>query len=299
MSTAQLAQQWTVLSLLEWGSSYLSGKGFDEARLTVDLLLAHVLHVKRLDLYLQFDRPLTADELAGFKQLFRRRLGHEPLQYILGETEFMGLAITVNSSVLIPRPETELLAERALEACAAMTVPSLRILDVGTGSGNIAVVLGSRLPQAQIVAIDTSALALETARENIARHGLRNVEIDQVDIFGEGLGNRRFHLIVSNPPYVSRSEFEALQPEIRDFEPRIATTDDGDGLSFYRRIVGLSDSLLFPGGALMFEVGHGQSEAVSGLMRAAGLSRREWFQDDAGILRVVRGWMGGPATEGA
>ncbi len=180
-----------------------------------------------------------------------------------------------------------------------MTVPSPRILDVGTGSGNIAVVLGSRLPQAQILAIDTSTRALETARENIARHGLRNVEMDQVDIFGDGLGNRRFHLIVSNPPYVSRSEFEGLQPEIRDFEPRIATTDDGDGLSFYRRIVGLSDSLLYPGGALMFEVGHGQSEAVSGLMLAAGLSRIEWFQDDAGILRVVRGWMGGPAPEEA
>jgi release factor glutamine methyltransferase len=284
------SQRWNVLSLLEWGADYLRVRGFDEARLTVDLLLAHVLRLERMNLYLQFDRPLTPSELQEFKSLFKRRLDHEPLQYIVGETSFMGLPLFVDRTVLIPRPETEILVERALETLRLLAVPAPVLLDVGTGSGNIAVALGSSMPQATVVSIDASEEALQTAARNIARHALTNVTLQKADVFSDMIAGRRFHLVVSNPPYVSAEDFDGLQAEVRDFEPRIATTDGGDGYRFLMRLCSLAPHLLESGGALLMEIGYSQRERVEGMMGEAQLLGIQAFNDYAGIPRVVRGW---------
>jgi release factor glutamine methyltransferase len=278
---------WTVLGLIEWATGYLADRGFDECRLHAELLLGHVLKLPRLNLYLQFDRTLEPSELSAFKQLFRRRLSHEPLQYILGETEFMGLSIHVDSTVLIPRPETELLVERALAAVTSAGLDTPCILDVGTGSANIAIALAHFLPSATILAVDVSPDSLATAAANIARHGFSNIELLRLDILKETPGDRQFDLIVSNPPYISIEEFPVLQEEIRRYEPAIATTDGRDGLVFHRRLAEISRSHLCARGSLIVEIGHGQADAVRELMHAAGLEEVEVTSDFSQIPRIA------------
>jgi release factor glutamine methyltransferase len=280
-------KNWTVLSLIEWGTQYLAGNGFDEARLHVELLLGRVLSLPRLSLYLQFDRVLAPAELSLFKELFKRRLAHEPLQYILGETEFMGLRIAVDPSVLIPRPETEILVEKAIECAKSRSDGSVDILDVGTGSGNIAVALSRFLPSSRILSVDASSEALAMAERNIRQHGCQNVQLRQLDILMEDPRNQLFDLIVSNPPYVSADEFGQLQVEVRDFEPRRATTDGGDGYVFHRRLAQMGMSHLRPGGWLLVEIGFGQSERVRDLFRSAGLAGVDIVPDFSQIARIA------------
>jgi release factor glutamine methyltransferase len=276
---------WTVLSLLDWGDRYLRERGLDESRLHTELLLAHVLGLTRLELYLQFDRPLTGEDLAAFKVLFKRRLAREPLQYILGRTEFMGFPIAVDRRVLIPRPETELLVEAAVQVLKERGGEG-EVLEVGTGSGNIAVALGRFLPGAAILSIDVSSEALAVAAQNIGANGVTNVTLKQGDIRRESFGPDRFDLIISNPPYVAREELE--EPEVRDHEPLIATTDGGDGLSFFPLLFDIAGASLRKGGWLLMEIGHGQGEAVLRLARERGFPGGEVRPDYAGIPRVFR-----------
>ena len=288
-TSSSAPQTWTVLSLVEWAARHLADQGFDEARLHVELLLAHVLHLKRLDLYLQFDRPLLPIELAAFKSLFKRRLTHEPLQYITGETEFMGLPLFVDKSVLIPRPETELLVEKAIERLAALTLASPDILDVGTGSGNIAIALAHFVPQSRVLAMDISPAALATAGRNIERNAVQNVSLVEADIFGSMPSDIPFDMILSNPPYVSLEEYAGLQPEVKDFEPRNASTDEGDGLRYIRTIATLASRQLKAQGSLLLEIGFGQADDALEIVSGAGLSQVQVFPDVAGIPRVILG----------
>jgi release factor glutamine methyltransferase len=280
-------RQWTVLELLEWTAGHLSERGFDEARLTVDLLLAHVLRLRRLDLYLQFDRVLLPDELAAFRGMYERRLTHEPLQYILGETEFMGLKLKLGRAALIPRPETEQLVEHAVAASAGLGKEDLQILDVGTGSGNVALALAQRLPGARVTSIDNSSEALLLAARNAADNRITGVTFLEADIFGSLMDDRVFDLIVSNPPYVSAGEYACLEPEVRDFEPRLALTDGGDGLRFHRRIADRARALLRQGGLVFVEVGYNQAEAVREIFERQGLGNIVIHRDFAEIKRVV------------
>lgn len=286
-SRTDSAQRWTVLSLLQWGSDYLKAKGLDEPRLTVDLLLAHVLSLPRLNLYLQFDRPLSADELSRFKSLFKRRLTREPLQYIIGETEFMGLRVRVTPDVLVPRPETELLAERAIEDLKNRSAGARNVLEIGTGSGNLVLAIARFVPDARVLSIDVSEAALAVARENLRAHAIEMVELAAMDVFSDRLDGRTFDVIVSNPPYISLAEFAELQPEVRDFEPRLATTDGADGLRVIRRIIELAGNALRPGGSLLLEVAYDQSRPVTALLAQRGLGAVRWYDDHAGIPRVV------------
>ena len=278
---------WTVLSLLAWAGDHLADKGFDESRLHAELLLAHVLGVSRLDLYLQFDRPLIPDELGRFTTLFRRRLGREPLQYILGETEFMGCRLGVDRNVLIPRPETEQLVEEALALARRSAGARAEILDVGTGSGNIAIALARLLPDALITSIDVSPGALAVARRNAERNGTPNIIFEESDLFGECLPGRSFTMIVANPPYVTAEEYAGLQEEVRDFEPRIAVTDGGDGLRFIRRIARLAAERLTPGGALCMEIAWNQGGSAAAIVGEAGLGNVLVKPDYAGHSRMV------------
>lgn len=254
----------------------------------VELMLAHVLGLKRLDLYLQFDRPLTPEERGTFRPLFERRLKHEPLQYILGQTEFMGLALAVNRSVLIPRPETEVLVERALEILKEHTSHPAAVLEIGTGSGNIAVALGVLAPNSTIVSIDNSAEALKVAAENVARHLLTNVTLMEADVFRDLLPGETYDMVISNPPYVSWEEFQMLQPEVREFEPANAVTDNASGMTVISRIARIASSRLRPGGVLLMELGYGQSERVREAVEASGLTAIELIPDFARIPRVIQ-----------
>jgi release factor glutamine methyltransferase len=284
------SRTWTVLSLIEWSQSHLQEHGFDEARLHAELLLAHVLGLVRLDLYLQFDRLLTPAELAAYRALFKRRLTHEPLQYILGETAFMGLTMFVERGVLIPRPETELLVELALQIINKKEGGGrAQVLDIGTGSGNIAVALGHHAPGAQIIGIDVSPEAIAVAARNVERHKLGNVGLQVLDVFSGLFAGRDLDLIVSNPPYISREQFTTLEPEVRDFEPRGALTDDGDGMVFHRRLAPLTLELLRSGGEVLFEIGFGQDTDVARLLTGCGYNAVRVTRDYAGIPRVVHG----------
>lgn len=279
---------WTVLSLLQWATEHLKQKGIDEARLTVELLLAHTLNLTRFALYTNFDRPMSPDELAAFKSLFKRRLTHEPLQYILGETEFMGLKLSIDRRALIPRPETEILVEEALKVARGMTGDKIRILDIGTGSGNIPVALAHFLPHAAITSVDVSAGALELAAGNIRRHNLTNVTLRHSDIFADSFTGQSFNMVVSNPPYVSVAEFQMLQPEVKNFEPGIATTDGADGLTFIRHIGALAKEMLLPGGMLLMEIAFNQAPLTEAILKSSGYNSVTFVQDYAGIQRIVK-----------
>ncbi len=280
--------QWTILSLIDWSTTYLETRGFDEARLHVELLLSHLLGIPRITLYTSFDRPLTQEELRTFKILFRRRLTHEPLQYIIGETEFMGMKFFVDRNVLIPRPETEVLVEKVIETLRELDMTNPSILDIGTGSGNVALALARAFPGAQVMAVDKSKDALQVAARNMSRHRITTVSLMEADVFSDFLPDRKFDLIASNPPYISGEEFAGLPPEIRDHEPRMATCDEGDGYRVLDRIAERARSMLNSGGFLFMEIGYSQSEHVLATLTHAGYVSVNLFNDYSGVPRVVR-----------
>jgi len=285
-------QGWTLLRMIQWSSDYLATRGFENSRLLSERLLAHVLELRRVDLYLQFDRPLTPAELAHYKQLFLRLVAHEPLQYLLGETEFMSLPFAVGPGVLIPRPETELLVEKALERARAVAAREgmVRIIDLGTGTGCIAVSLAKNVPEASLVAVDLSAAALEWAERNSAAHGVSSrVELVEHDFRNSPLSAWRwgFDLAVSNPPYIRSGDWAGLAAEIRDHEPREALLGGEDGLDAYRNLAQILPMLLKTGGEALIEFGDGMSAAVVEIFKQAGFAGAEVFRDLAGKERLV------------
>jgi release factor glutamine methyltransferase len=284
---------WTIRSLMKFAIDHLQRRGFDEARLNVELLLSHALQCQRIELYTNFDKPLAPEELKAFRSLYERRLNREPVQYIVGMASFMGMQFNVDSRVLIPRPETETLVEQAMLLCKrAEPGQPLAIIEVGTGSGNIAIALAKFIKQAKLWTIDVSAEALALARENAERHGvLDRIVFERMDAFEpvDQLLLRRFDMLVSNPPYVSAGEWEELQQEVRRFEPRVAVSDWKDGYEFYRRLVELAPYLLRDQGTMFVEVGYGQAETVARMMKDAHFAQVEVIPDLQDIPRVVFG----------
>lgn len=292
--TRTKTRSWRIIDLLDRATEHLKEKGIDSPRLNAERLLAHVLDLERVDLYLQFDRPLIPQEVHGFKEQLRRRLRREPLQYILGQVEFLGLRFRVTPAVLIPRPETEVLVEEVLGLAQRRfgSSPSIRILDVGTGSGNIAVSLARELANARVTALDISGDALGVARENASYHNAHSrvefVQADFVDFARQAAGEgRRFEVIVSNPPYVASEELEHLDPEIRRYEPRLALVAEEDVLSCFRQLSLWAPRLLQRPGFVAVEAGYGQAASVTELFRREGFSMLEIQRDLAGIERVI------------
>lgn len=284
---------WTIRSLMKFAIDHLQRRGIDEARLNVELLLSHALQCQRIELYTNFDKPLSADELKAFRSLYERRLNREPVQYIVGGVSFMGMQFKVDSRVLIPRPETETLVEQAMLVCQkASPGQPLSIMEVGTGSGNIAISLAKFVKGAKLWTIDVSEEALALARENAEYHGVSDkIVFERMDAFEpvDQLLLRRFDLLVSNPPYVSAGEWEDLQQEVRRFEPRVAVSDWKDGLEFYRRLVELAPYLLRDQGTMVVEVGYGQAETVARMLSDARYGEVEIIPDLQRIPRVVKG----------
>ena len=258
----------TVLDVIQRSTDFLAKKGVDSPRLQVELLLAHVLHQPRLKLYLDFERALSEPELAQVRELVQRRAQREPLQHIIGTTSFCGLELAVNKNVLVPRPETELLAETGwnfLKSLPASAAPPTA-LDFGTGSGCLAIALAVNFPATQVTAIDVSPEALAVARQNAANHQVDSrITFHCGDGFAPLPAGQFFGLIVANPPYIPGPEIAALEPEVRDFDPRLALDGGADGLDFYRRLSGEAPRFLAPDGRIMLELGDGQAGPVKKL----------------------------------
>ena len=277
---------WTALELRRWGEGYFAEKLIDSPRLTMELMLCHILRYSRLELYLHYDKPLTKAELSALKAMIARRAKREPLQYILGETEFYGLPFAVDSSALIPRPETEFLVEAALEYLVQATQP-LSVLDIGTGSGCIALTIAKKSPESRVVAMDISEAALALAAKNQSALGIENCELVKRDIFREITVKKPFDVIVSNPPYISTESMTELEPELLRHEPHIALTDGGDGLRFYRRFAEVFPSILARDGMFFVEIGYGQAAEVLAIFADDYLCTLE--NDLAGIPRIITG----------
>lgn len=256
----------TVLEVIRKSADYLAKKGVESPRLQAELLLAHTLKMPRMKLYLDFERVLTEAELAPLRERVRRRGSREPLQHIVGNVSFCGIEIAVNPHVLIPRPETELLAERGwkfLQSLAAAGVAEPAALDFGTGSGCLAVALAVQCPSSRILAADISAETLRTASANAEAHGAASrICFFQSDGLVPLADKGPFHLVISNPPYIPTTEITSLEPEVRDFDPRTALDGGPDGLDFYRQIAAEVPALLAPGGRCMLEFGDGQADAL-------------------------------------
>jgi len=282
----------TVLSALRWAADVLKRGRIDESRLSAELLLCHLLECERLRLYLDFDKILEREELDRFVELIRRRLAHEPVQYITGEADFMGLKFSVDPRVLIPRPETEILVEEMLFYSRRRGPEPMTVLDVGAGSGNISIAVAHYLPQVSVVALDVSVDALEVAAENVNRHQLsERVGLMRCDVGGGGLPFREnsFHAVLSNPPYIPAGEMRGLDPEVRLFEPGLATTDGADGLTFFRKLAATAGRLLEPGGVIMVETAYNQARVVEEIFREHSISDVRIIADLSGIERIVRG----------
>lgn len=278
------AEKWDVLKVLNWTKGYLAEKGVENPRLEAEWMLCEALSLDRVGLYLNFDKPLSDAELALYRGMVARRGRREPLQYILGSQEFMGLEFQVTPAVLIPRHDTEVLVTEAVkrgEGCRS-------ILDIGTGSGCVAVAVAKALPEAEVSTVDVSGEAIEVARGNAERNGV-SVQFFHGSLF-EPFAGKRFDMVLSNPPYITSADLATLQQEVRDFEPVGALDGGGDGLDFYRRITAEAPAYLNPGGWLLFEVGAGQAGDVLELLKSGGFTSDRFTQTDpAGIERVVGG----------
>ncbi|MEI8134457.1 MAG: peptide chain release factor N(5)-glutamine methyltransferase [bacterium] len=272
-------------------SNSLSQHGISDAKSNADFLALHILGLwNRSELNPFLENSIRAEELAEFDKLMQRRCLHEPLQHIIGETEFYGLRLFTSPSALIPRPETEILVEEAIRECHELLTREIRILDIGTGSGAIALALASSNKNFDVLGIDVSENALALAEKNKVRVGLRNLTFEQKDIFSQGFPfdcSTPFDLIVSNPPYIPATDILTLELDVRDFEPHIALTDKGDGLLFYRRIVELSKQLLTHDGKIVVEIGFGQTSEVIKIFLSGGLTILRVVKDLQGIERVI------------
>lgn len=279
----------TILNAIELSSEYLNKKGVESSRINAEILLAHILNCKRLDLYMKFDQPLTEDETNEYRELIKRRGLREPLQYIIGKVEFYGLEFTVNRNVLIPRPETEILVEEIINQSDKNQ--SLHILDIGTGSGNIAISLAKNLLNSIITSIDINNYAVELAKENAKLNNLNGrLVFEEADINDYNLRDtQKFDVIVSNPPYISQKDYIKLEKELLEHEPKNALTDEADGFTFYSLISKKAPNLLNKNGKLYFEIAQGQADKVSELLSNNGFVNIKSINDYSGIKRIIIG----------
>ena len=277
-----------LLEVLRGTERYLADRGVENPRLNAEHLLAHALGLKRMELYLQFDRPLTESERAPLRDLVKRRGAREPLQHVLGTAEFHGRTFVCDKRALVPRPETEQLVELALEM--AKDKPAATILDIGTGSGVIALTIALELPSATLHATDVSPDALGLATENATRHALTDrIIFHQADLLPPD--NARFDLIIANLPYIPAEEIASLSPEVRH-DPASALDGGTDGLDLIRRLIETAPDRLAPGGALLLEIGLGQADAVNTLLSARKFRDISVRPDYQNIPRFAVGFHG-------
>ncbi len=302
--------RWTVLEIVRWTTTRFNQRGLASPRLDAEILAAHALGISRVQLYVQHDRPLEAAELAGMRELVKRRQAGESVAYIIGKKEFFGIELAVDARVLVPRPDTETLVDEALARLAAVDAGepprALRVADVGTGSGAVAIAIaktgvkaGAKIgapepaearPPLEVIASDVSPDAVVVARGNAERHGAA-ITFVEGDLDAPLAAHAPFDVIAANLPYIASGDIEGLAPEVRA-EPRLALDGGGDGLALVRRLVAAAPGLLRAGGALALEIGAGQAAATAELLAAAGFTDIRRRRDLGEIERVVSGVKG-------
>jgi release factor glutamine methyltransferase len=279
-------QIWRVIDILNWGEDYFKSKGFESPKKEIEWLLCDLLNYKRIDLYVQFEQPIHRPQLKQLREWIKRRIGREPLQYITGKTEFYGHKFNITVDVLIPRPETERVVDVALYSIGNIKTP--KVLEVGSGSGCIAIAMGAERNDALIESVDVSETAITQAEKNADLNELSNIDFKVMDFLKE-IPEGRFDLLVSNPPYIPEKEMSETMPEVHQYEPKIALTDERDGLTFYRRFAEVGKSLIKPGGWMVLEVGLGEhpSKAVD-IFQSAGYTQLELIPDYNSDERVLK-----------
>lgn len=282
-----MTDHWTIRRIIDWMTQDFASRGIDSPRLDAELLVAEALHLQRVQLYMDLERPLTPDELAAVRALVQRRRQREPVAYILGRRDFYGATFAVDARVLVPRPDTETVVSRALLAFPKDT--SVRWLDLCTGSGAIPIAILRACPSATAVATDVSEGAIEVARVNATSLGVEErLELRQGDLFAAVGADELFDGITSNPPYIPSATVPTLMPEVSKHEPSLALDGGVDGLDFYRRIARESPAHLVDGGRLLLEVGEGQAGQVAELLAETGaFEPAVTTRDYGGIDRVV------------
>lgn len=283
---------WTIGRLLNWTADFLKEKGADSPRLDAEILLAHARGCQRIELYTAFEEEAPEQLRETFRGLIRRRSEGTPVAYLVGYREFFSLNFDVTSDVLIPRPETEMMVLRTLDLAKEMRAGNeLKIADVGTGSGILAICCAKHLPTCSVTAIDISASALAVAKRNAAKHEVDGqIEFVESDLFAERTASVEFDLILSNPPYVTSEEMASLAADVREYEPHLALDGGVQGTEIIERLIPQAVERLRPDGWLLMEVGPGNAERVGQLVDGAtGITRQETIADLAGLPRVVQG----------
>jgi len=282
---------WTILKLLNWVTDYLKTNDIESPKVTAEILLAESLHLRRIDLYLQHDRPLDKRELSSFKILLKRKLRREPVAYIVGNREFWSLPFAVTRDVLIPRPETERLVEAALDIInASGEKENMHVLELGTGSGALIIAMASQKREHVYYASDISEKAVAVAKQNAARLGMNGLRFFVGDWTAPlSMKKSAFDMIISNPPYIPRRQIDTLSPEIRDFEPRLALDGDEDGLKCLRQIVQSAWRFLRPHGWLLLEMGYDQKKEMMAIVASCGkYDEVAVLKDYSGHDRVIQ-----------
>lgn len=280
---------WNIQKVLNWTLPYFEKHQVAEARLSAELLLSHVLKCKRLDLYLQFDRILTGPELKEYRSFIERRITHEPVAYILGEKEFMGLNFKLTPDVLIPRPETEILVESALAEIKGHQEKSVQVLDVGTGSGAIAISVAHYCSECQVTALDISEAAIDVARQNSEHLGVNNIKFLVMDALDLPVNkDEKYDFVLVNPPYIGEKERKELHPQITDYEPAIALFSGENGLQFYSWFIPKILLIIKKGGWIFLEIGYDQKEQINILLKESNFSGIEFIPDYQKIERIVK-----------
>lgn len=266
-ATTPQTEPWTIRRILEWTIGHLTDRKIETPRLDAEILLAHACGCRRIELYTRYDEVLGDQPRGVMRELVKRRAQHEPVAYLVGHREFFSLDFRVTSDVLIPRPDTETLVLELLDLAKSLDAP--RILDIGTGTGCIAITAAVNLPTATVTAVDISAAALNVAAENAATHKVNDrVTFLESDLFASLGAESSFDMIASNPPYIAEEEWATLQPDVREHEPRHALLAGADGLSVFRPLIAQAVSYLVPGGHLLLEMDTAQADAVCGLLKA-------------------------------
>lgn len=287
ITTARNSQKiWRVLDLIKWGEKYFSDNNFENPRKEIELLLQDILECSRVDLYLRFEEPLAKLQLVKLREWVQRRKSREPIQYITGKAGFYNLIFKVTPDVLIPRPESERLVDVLIETIGKNK--NISILDIGTGSGCLALALGQELPNAKITGIDNSTKAIEIAQLNAKTLKIENVIFSQLDLF-ENKIEGKYDVVISNPPYIPQKEIESLMPEVKNFEPHSALTDSADGLTFYHKISEISKRIINSKGWFFLEVGLGEHpKKAMQLFSNEKFKNVELIKDYNGDDRVLR-----------
>lgn len=280
---------WTISTLLDWTTIYFTNHKIEEPHLEAEILLAHALKIKRIELYMQHERVLKEEELAAFKQLILRRIKREPTAYIIGYKPFMSLDLNVTKDVLIPRPETEKLVEESISLVKLTGKDIVHVADIGTGSGAIGVSVAKYCKSAKVYATDISKAAIGVAESNAEKHGVKErISFYLGDLFSPIPEGIKFDLILSNPPYIKTSEIKDLQPEISKYEPAGALDGGPDGLDYYRKIISQAPNYLADSGYLLLEAGYGQADNIVEMIKNTGSFREtKKVKDLSGIDRVI------------